>query len=77
LDLEANHQGLEKKTKNNHENGKEYVGITQTPYWNLMLNRQILRIKERLSRCKPFLPQEVVRCEVWIGGLQRRHNYRQ
>jgi hypothetical protein len=23
-----------------------------------------------------FLPQEVVRHEVWIGGLQRRHSYR-
>jgi len=77
LDLEANHQGLEKETKDNHENGKEYAGITQTPYRNLMLDRRILRIEERLARCRSFLPQEVVRCEVWIGRFQRRHNYRQ
>jgi hypothetical protein len=32
LDLEANRQGLEKKTKGNLENGKECVGITKTPY---------------------------------------------
>ncbi len=30
LDLETNHQGFEKETKDNHENGMEYVGITQT-----------------------------------------------
>jgi hypothetical protein len=27
--------------------GREYVGIIKTPYWNLMLDRPILRIEER------------------------------
>jgi hypothetical protein len=30
LDLEANCQSHEGKTEDNHENGKEYVGITKT-----------------------------------------------
>ncbi len=33
MDLEANHQGLEKETKDNLENGEEYVGITESPHW--------------------------------------------
>jgi len=32
LDLEVSHQGLERKTKDNLENGEECVGITKTPY---------------------------------------------
>jgi hypothetical protein len=52
------------------------VGITQTPYWNLMLNREILRIKKRPTWHRSFLPQEVVRREVWIGGLQKKHSYK-
>jgi hypothetical protein len=32
LDLEANCQGPERKTKDNLENGKKYVKITKTPY---------------------------------------------
>jgi hypothetical protein len=36
-----------KEKKNIHENGREYVGIIETPYWNLMLDRPILRIEER------------------------------
>jgi hypothetical protein len=32
LDLEANHQGLEIKTKDNLENGEEYARIIETPY---------------------------------------------
>jgi hypothetical protein len=32
LDLGANHQGPEGETKDNNENGREYVGITKTPY---------------------------------------------
>jgi hypothetical protein len=75
LDLEANHRGLEGETKYNHENGKEYVGITQTPYQNLILHMRVLKIEKKPSRHKPFLPQEVVRCEVWNGGFQRMHNY--
>ncbi len=76
LDLEANRQITEREIKDNLENGEEYVGIIKTPYRNLMLDRQVLRTKERHVRHMLFLPQEVVRHEVWIGGLQRRHSYR-
>jgi heterodisulfide reductase subunit B len=69
LDLEVNCQVTKQKTKNNLENGEEYVGITKTPYWNMMLDRQVLRIEERHVVHMSFLPQEVVRCEIWIGGL--------
>jgi hypothetical protein len=77
LDLEANHQGIEGQIKNNHENGREYEKFIKTPYWNLMLNRQVLRTKERHVRHKLFLPREVVRCEIWTGGFQKKHSYRQ
>jgi len=30
--LEANHPVIERQTKDNLENGKEYVGLTKTPY---------------------------------------------
>ncbi len=76
LDLEANHQGPKGEIEYNHENGREYARITQTPYQNLMLDRWILRTKERPAKHMLFLPQEVVRSEVWIGGLQRKHSYR-
>jgi hypothetical protein len=56
LDLEADCQSLEGKTKDNHENGKEYVRITKTPYRNLMLDIRVLRTKERLARHRSFLP---------------------
>jgi hypothetical protein len=39
LDLEANRQVIERQTKDNLENGEEYVGLTKTPYHNLMLDR--------------------------------------
>jgi hypothetical protein len=52
------------------------VGITKTPYQNLMLDKQVMRTKERHVRHRSFLPQEVVRREVWIGGLHRRHDYK-
>jgi hypothetical protein len=32
LDLEANHQIIERERENNLENGEEYVGIIETPY---------------------------------------------
>jgi hypothetical protein len=32
LDLGPNHQAPEGETKDNNENGREYVGITKTPY---------------------------------------------
>jgi hypothetical protein len=39
LDLEANRQVIENQTKENLENGKEYAGLTKTPYRNLMLDK--------------------------------------
>jgi hypothetical protein len=34
-------------------------------------------VEERLAKHMLFLPQEVVQREVWIRGLQKRHNFRQ
>ncbi len=34
-----------------------------------MLDRQVLRIEEIPTRHKSFLPQEMGRCEIWIGGF--------
>ncbi len=48
-----------RKKKKNLENGEEYVGIIETPYWNLTLDRQILKTKKRHARHRSFLPQEV------------------
>jgi hypothetical protein len=67
--LEANRQVTERKKKDNLENGKEYVGITKTPYLNLMLDKQVLKTKKRLTGHRSFLPQEVVRHEVWTSGF--------
>jgi hypothetical protein len=74
LDLEANCQGPEKEIKDNLENGKEYVRIMETPYQNLMLDRRVLKTEETFIGHKSFLPQEVVRHELWTSGLQRRHS---
>jgi hypothetical protein len=74
--LKANHQVPKGEIKDNYENGREYAGITQTRYQNLMLDRQILRTKERPTGHRSFLPQKVVMHEVWISGFQRRHNYK-
>jgi len=41
-----------------------------------MLDRRVLRIEEKLIEHKLFLSQEMVWCEVWIRGFQRRHNYK-
>jgi hypothetical protein len=41
-----------------------------------MLDKQVLKTKEKHVGHMSFLPQEVVQCEIWIGGLQRRHSYR-
>jgi len=41
-----------------------------------MLDKGVLNIKDKPAGHKLFLPQEVVRCEVWIGGFQKRHNYK-
>jgi hypothetical protein len=60
---------IEKQTENNLENGKEYVGVIETPYWNLLLDKRVLIIQEKLAKHRSFLPQEVVQCEVWIRGF--------
>ncbi len=75
--MEVNRQITEKQIKDNLENGDEYVGCIKTPYQNLMLDIQVLRIEERLVGHISFLAQKVVRCEIWIGSFQRRHNYKQ
>jgi hypothetical protein len=69
LDLEANWQVIKRQTKNNHENGKEYAGLVETPYQNLMLDRRVLKTKERPIRHRLFLPQKVVWHEIWITGI--------
>jgi len=56
LDLEADRQVIERRIRENFENGKEYARLTKTPYWNLMLDRWVLRIEERLVWHKSFLP---------------------
>jgi len=58
-----------RQTKNNLENGEEYARLIKTPYHNLMLDKQVLKTNERLAGHRLFLPQKVVRCEIWIGGL--------
>ncbi len=45
-----------KKTKENLENKEEYIGLTETPYRNLMLDRQVMQIEERLAGHRLFLP---------------------
>jgi hypothetical protein len=77
LDLEANQQANKNKTEKNFENGKEYAWLIETPYQSLMLDRPVLRIEERPARHRSFGPQEVVRWDIWIGGLQRRHSSKQ
>ncbi len=78
MDLEANFQVIEKQTKENFDNGKEYVGLTETPYQNLIcLDRRVMIIEERFAGHKSFLSQKVVWHEVWTRGLWRRHSYRQ
>jgi hypothetical protein len=60
LDLEANHQLTKRQTKDNLENGKEYVRLTETPYENTMLDRQVLKKEKIPTRHKSVLSQEVV-----------------
>jgi hypothetical protein len=43
----VNRQSPKRRTKNNLENGEEYAGITKIPYQNLILDKQVLRTKER------------------------------
>jgi hypothetical protein len=56
LDLEANWQVIERQIEKNLENGKEYARLTETPYQNVMLERQVLKIEERFAGHKSFLP---------------------
>jgi hypothetical protein len=41
-----------------------------------MLDRQVMRTKERLVGHRSFLPQELVRREVWTSGLHKRRSYK-
>jgi hypothetical protein len=56
LDLEANCQITERQTKYNLESGEEYVRLIETPYWNLMLDKSVMKIKERIAWHMSFLP---------------------
>jgi hypothetical protein len=74
--LEANQQVIKRQIKDNIENREEYEGLIETPYWNLMLDKRVLRIKERFVGHRSSLPQKVVQHEIWTRGLKKRHNYR-
>jgi hypothetical protein len=74
--LEANCQITERQTKENLENGEEYTGLIETPYQNMMLDRQVLKTEEKLARHMSILSQEVVRRKVWTSSLQKKHNYK-
>jgi hypothetical protein len=65
-----------KSNKDNLENGEEYARLIKTPYQNLMLDKWVLRTKERPVEHRSFLPQEVVWWDVWTRGFQRRHSSR-
>jgi hypothetical protein len=74
--LEGNRQVIESQIKYNFENGKEYASLTETPYQNPILDRQVLTTEERLVGHMSFLPLLVVWRDVWTWGLQRRHSSR-
>jgi hypothetical protein len=40
----------------------------------MMLDKRVLRREERHVGHMSFLPQEVVRWDIWIEGLKRRHS---
>jgi hypothetical protein len=61
LNLEANQQVIERQTYDNLEYGKEYAGLIKTPYLNLMLDKRVLRTKEKPKRHILFLPQDITR----------------
>jgi hypothetical protein len=77
LDLEANRQVIKRQIEDNIENGEEDARLTETPYRNLMLDKWVLRTKERQVRHMLFLPQKVVWWDLWARVLQRRHSSRQ
>jgi hypothetical protein len=68
--LEVDRQITDRQTKYNLENGKEYAKLIKTPYWNLMLEKQVTKTEERPARHKLFLPEEMVRHEVWTWGFK-------
>jgi len=74
--LEGNQQFIKSQIKYKIENGKEYVRLIETPYQNSMLDRQVLRIEERLVGHMSFLSLLVGWWDVWTWGLQRRHSSR-
>ncbi len=76
-DLKVDRQVIEIWTKDNYKNGKEYVELIETPYWNMMLDRWIIKTKEKTTRHKLLLSQEVIWCEIWIRGFHKKHNYKQ
>jgi hypothetical protein len=41
----------------------------ETPYWNLMFDRQMLRIEEKPTGHMSFLPQDMVWQDVWTKGF--------
>jgi len=53
----SNHK---RQIKYNVKNGEEYARLTKPPYRNLMLDRRVLKTKERPTWHKWFLPQKVV-----------------
>jgi len=63
LDLKANCQVTDKEIEDNLENGEEYAGIIETPYWNLMLDKWILRIKKKT--CKAQIISTIRGGKVW------------
>jgi hypothetical protein len=75
--LEVNQQVIQSQTKDNLENQEEYVRFVETPYWNLMLDKQVLKIEESPTGHMLFLPQEMVWWDVCTRGLQRKHSSRQ
>jgi len=46
--LEAKLLVINKQTKNNLENGKEYAGLIKTLYQNLMLDKRVLKTEKDL-----------------------------
>jgi hypothetical protein len=54
--LEANWQVIKSQIEKKNQNGEVYAGLTKTPYRNIMLDKQVLKIEEKLLGHKSFLP---------------------
>ncbi len=48
--MDANQQVIERQTNDNLEYGKEYAGLIKISYQNLMLDKRVLKAKERLEK---------------------------